>query len=128
MKGSHRLSLGLGHAHLTQGRFEGRTNCLPVASWSLNYDYWLSIKWAIDLQNDLILQTFVIEHGNNQELERNKPLAVELAGIFKFSPHWSALGGVGAEFMEGDCITLTHIGMEYGWHLHTNWEAGIAGV
>jgi hypothetical protein len=128
MKGSHRLSLGLGHAHLSQGRIEGRTSWVPVASWSFNYDYWLSNKWAIGLQNDLILETFVITHGNNQELERNKPLVVVPVGIFKFSPHWSALGGVGAEFSEGHTLTLTRIGMEYGRHLPKNWEAGIAAV
>jgi hypothetical protein len=128
IKGSHRLTLGLGHAHLSQGRVEGRTAWVPVASWSLNYDYWLSNKWAIGLQNDLILETFIIEHGDNEELERNKPIAIVPVGIFKFAPHWSVLGGVGAEYSEGHTLALTRIGMEFGWHLPKNWEAGIAAV
>ena len=126
MKGANRLTLGLGHAHLSQGRFEGRTEWLPVASWSLNYDYWLSNKWAIGLQNDWILETFVVEHGDNKELERENPLAVVPVVMYKFAPRFSAVGGVGAEFANGHTLALTRIGLEYGWHLPKDWEAGFA--
>ena len=32
-----------------------------MPSWSLNFDYWISNKWAIGVQNDLILESFIIE-------------------------------------------------------------------
>jgi hypothetical protein len=76
MKGSHRIALGLGHTHLSQGQIEGRTKWLPIASWTLNYDYWLSDKWAIGLQNDWILETFVVIHSGDKELERKNPWAM----------------------------------------------------
>jgi hypothetical protein len=128
MKGSHRLTLGLGHAHLSQGKVEGRTQWLPVASWSLNYDYWLSDKWAIGLQNDWILETFVVEHGDGKELERKNPLVIVPVGMYKFAPRWSAVAGAGVEYSEGHSLGLTRVGVEYGWHLPKNWEAGVAVV
>jgi hypothetical protein len=128
LKGSHRVTLGLGHTHLSQGEIEGSTVWLPIASWTLNYDYWLSDKWAIGLQNDLILETFIVKHDGDQELERKNPWAMVPVAIYKFGNHFSAIGGVGAEFSEGHTLALTRIGFEYGWHLPNHFEAGIAAV
>jgi hypothetical protein len=125
-KGSHRLTLGLGHTHLSQGEIEGRTEWLPIASWSLNYDYWLSNKWAIGLQNDLILETFIVKHDGGKELERKNPWAIVPVAMYKFSKHWTAIGGVGAEYSEGHALTMTRVGIEYGFHLSKNWEVGAA--
>jgi hypothetical protein len=128
LKGNHRLTVGLGHTHLSQGRIEGRTEWLPVASYTLNYDYWLTNKWAIGLQNDWILETFVVEHGDGKELERKKPWALVPVAMYKFANRWVAIAGVGAEFSHGHTLTMTRLGLEYGWHLPKNWEAGVAAV
>jgi hypothetical protein len=111
MKGSHRLTLGLGHTHLSQGQIEGRTDWLPIASWTLNYDYWLSDKWAIGLQNDWILETFVVVHSGDKELERKNPWAVVPVAVYKFANRWTGIAGVGAEFSEGHAITMTRLGI-----------------
>lgn len=128
MKGTHRLTIGLGHTQLSKGQIEGRTQWVPLASWSLNYDYWLSNKWAIGLQNDWILETFVVLHGNNEELERVNPLVMVPVAMYKFAPRWNAIGGVGVEYSHGHTLALTRIGLEYGWHLPNNMEAGLAFV
>lgn len=128
MKGSNRLTFGLGHTHLSQGKIQGETEWVPVASWTLNYDYWISDNWAIGLQNDMILETFVIEHGDGKELERKNPLAMVPVAMYKFANRWTAIGGVGAEFSHGHTLAMTRLGLEYGWHLPNNWEAGLAAV
>ena len=38
-KGASRLTIGLGHAHVSEGKIDGDTKWLALASWSLNYDY-----------------------------------------------------------------------------------------
>ena len=126
MKGSSRLTLGLGHTHVSEGKVDGHTEWLPMASWSLNFDYWLSNKWAIGLQNDLILEKFLIEDHEHEIIERKYPWAVVPVVIFKPGKHISFLGGVGAEFSSGHTITMTRLGMEYGWHLPNNCEIGAA--
>jgi hypothetical protein len=128
LKGTHRFTLGLGHTQLSQGQIEGRTEWVPLASWNFNYDYWLSNKWGIGLQNDWILETFVVIHGNNEELERERPWVIVPVGMYKFAPRWTAIGGVGAEYAKGHALTLTRLGMEYGIHLPKNMEAGVAFV
>jgi hypothetical protein len=63
-KGLNRITVGLGHTHISEGKIDGDTEWLTLASWSLNYDHWFSDKWAIGLQNDIVLESFIIEHGN----------------------------------------------------------------
>lgn len=128
MKGASRLTLGLGHTHVSKGKEEsgGKTQWLALASWSINYDYWLSDKWALGLQNDIILESFVIEDNHNELIERKTPIAVVPVAIYKPGKHLSLLGGVGGEFSHGHNLTMTRLGAEYGFHLPGNWEVGTA--
>ena len=126
LKGTSRLTLGLGHTHVSEGKKEGKTKWLALASWSLNYDYWLSNKWAIGLQNDIVLESFIIENHESELIERSYPLSVVPVAMYKAGKHVSIIGGVGAEFSKGHTLTLTRLGMEYGVHLHNNWEIGAA--
>ncbi len=126
MKGTHRIGFGLGHTQISEGKFEGRTQWVPLASWSLNYDYWISDHWAVGLQNDWILETFVIEDQHGTEIERKNPIAVIPVALYKFAPRWTALAGVGAEFSKSHNFTTTRLGIEYGAHLPKNWEFGVA--
>jgi hypothetical protein len=125
MKGCHRLTLGLGHAHTSKGEVDGKTQWIVLPSMSLNYDYWLSDRWAIGLQTDLILETFIIEHGDEQELERTKPVSLVPVGVYKIGEHLAFFGGIGVEFAKEQNLTMTRLGGEYGWHLPKNWEVGI---
>jgi hypothetical protein len=125
-KTSSRLSFGLGHTSISNGKRNGQTEWLPLASWSLNYDYWLNKKWAIGLQNDWILETFLIENGSGNTIERKNPITMIPVVIHKFSPHWSAILGGGIEISKGHNLGLSRLGVEYGVHMPKHYEVGIA--
>ena len=126
MKGSHRLTFGIGHTHISEGKVDGKTEWVATPSFTLNYDYWLSNKWAIGLQNDLILESFVIESHDEELIERSYPLATVPILIFKPGERFALIAGVGAEFSKGHTLTMTRLGMEYGWHIPNNGEVGLA--
>lgn len=128
MKGASHLTIGLGHTHISEGKVDGKTEWLSIASWSVNYDYWLSDKWAIGLQNDLVLETFIIEDHEQELIERSYPWTMVPVAIFKPGKHLSIIGGAGAEFSKGRTLGLTRLGVEYGFHLPGNWEVGAAMV
>jgi hypothetical protein len=94
----------------------------------LNYDYWLSNKWAIGLQNDIILESFIVESGKEEFLERNYPIAIVPVAMFKPGKHLSFILGAGTEMAHGHSIGLTRVGFEYGFHLPKNYEIGVAAV
>lgn len=124
LKGSHRVTLGLGHTHVSEGEVNGKTKWLALASWSINYDYWISNKWAIGLQNDIVLESYKIEHGDQEILERSYPVAIVPVAIYKPAKRLSLIAGVGTEIANEHNLTLTRLGIEYGWHLPRNWEVG----
>jgi hypothetical protein len=116
----------LGHTHVSEGKIDGKTEWLALPSWTLNYDYWISDKLAIGLQNDIILESFFIEHGNEELLERSYPIASVPVVLYKASNRLIVVAGVGAEFTKESTLTMTRLGLEYGFHLPNNWEVGTA--
>jgi len=126
MDGAHRVTLGLAHTHISTGRIHEKTEWLTAPSWSLNYDYWISDQWAVGLQNDLIIETFLIENTEGEEVEREFPIAIVPVAIFKPGKHFSFIGGIGAEFAASGNLTLTRFGGEYGLLLDGQWEVGIS--
>ena len=125
-KGTSRLTLGLGHTHISEGKIDGKTEWLALPSWALNFDYWISNTIGIGIQNDIILESFIIEHGNQELLERSYPIASVPVIIYKPGNRLMLVAGVGAEFTKEQTLVLTRIGVEYGFHLPNNWEIGAA--
>ena len=126
MKGTHRLTIGLGHTHLAKGKnSEDKTVWLVEPSWSLKYDFWLANKWGLGLQADMVNQRFVVEDKDGQELERDKPLALIPVVLFKPFKHFAFLGGCGVELEHEQNLGLTRLGIEYGKELSKGWEAGV---
>lgn len=74
LKGTSRLTVGIGHTNLSEGKIDGKTEWLTLPSWVLNYDNWISNKWAIKLQNNIALDFFFIENGDNELLGRSYPI------------------------------------------------------
>lgn len=127
LKGVNRLTIGLGHTHLSKGKNEdGKTTWLAVPSWSLNYDYWISNRWAIGLQTDLVIEKFIVEQTDGEDLEREKPVALVPVAIFKPYKHFSFIAGPGVELEKNENLFLTRLGAEFGCDLPKGWEAGIA--
>jgi hypothetical protein len=128
MKGASRLTFGLGHTHISEGKVDGKTQWLPLASFSLNYDYWIKDRWGIGLQNDLILESFIIENNNGEFIERKSPVSIIPVGMYKFANRWTAILGAGVELSREKNLGLTLFGIEYGWHIPSHYEVGIAVV
>lgn len=126
MKGSHRITMGLGHTHLSKGKnTDGKTVWLPLASWSLNYDYQIGARWGIGLQTDLVLEKFIVEE-NEKEVEKEKPITIVPVAIFKPGRHFSFIAGGGIELEKEENLGLSRVGIEYGCELPKGWEAGVA--
>lgn len=126
MQGTHRITLGLGHTSVSEGKIDDKTEWLSMPSWSLNYDYWISEKFSVGLQNDLIVESFKITDHEEEEIERHYPLTTVPVILYKPWNNFSFLGGVGAEFSGGHALWLTRLGAEFGVHIPGNWEAGAA--
>ena len=129
-KGVHRVSLAISHNNISQGaRSESSdTKWLTLPAWSMDYDYWLSDKWAIGLHTDFIVENFYVKANLTDEdevLERSYPIAPAVVGIFKPTRHSSFLLGAGVEFAKEENLFLNRIGYEWGTEINKGWELGI---
>jgi len=120
----HSLALVVGHARIGQGRnAEGDKEYLAVPSLAIDYNYWINPKWAIGLHTDLLNEKFFIEDENGRILERNRPIAPAITGVFKPTERWAISLGLGKEFSnEEENFTLTRFSIEYGVEIRKGWE------
>ncbi len=127
-KGLNRVTLGLGHTHISEGKIDGETRWLALASWSINYDHWFSEKLAVGLQNDIVLESYIIEHGDEEFLERSYPISIAPVFLYKPGKKLVIIGGIGTEISKGNRLPMTRFGLEYGFHLSPKWEVGITAL
>lgn len=124
----HEVSLLIAHTGVSQGlNVNGERGWLMLPSWGLNYNYWLSQRWAIGLHTDLITETFVVKENHNEaegepEVERTRPIAPAIMASFRPHHHWAVTLGAGAEFAQEGDLFLMRAGTEYTIHLGGPWE------
>lgn len=122
----HRLSLGLGHTHVPAGELADGRDKIAFASWTLDYDYHFNERWAVGIQTDLIMESFIIMRQEDEEIERDFPFSVASVALFKPFERWSFVGGLGAEFAPGETLAFTRLGAEYGFEISEKWEIGVS--
>jgi hypothetical protein len=124
-EGKHSLAFVLSHARIGQGRdAEGNKQFTMVPSFALDYNYWISEKFAMGLHTDFLNENFFIEtEDEGQLIERERPIAPALMGTFKPGEHWSFGLGFGGEFAKGgETYFVTRLGIEYGVEIRNGWE------
>lgn len=132
LKNCHRVTLSISHSHIREGlKNENGLTGITLASWALDYDYWLSDHWAIGLHSDMLLENFsVVARRNDKEeeevLERSYPVASVPVVLFKPWKHLLFLGGVGGEFAKGENFMVYRMGTEFSWPVHKSWEIGLS--
>ncbi|MHA7130547.1 hypothetical protein [Algoriphagus namhaensis] len=119
----HSIAFVLGHARIGQGRnFQGEKEFLMVPSLGFDYNYRFNEKWGIGLHTDLLNENFFVENEKGEILERERPIAPALVGIFKPSERWSISLGFGREFSPAESLNLTRLSVEYGTEIRKGWE------
>jgi hypothetical protein len=117
------IGIALNHAHIFRGRDPlGKKKSIGLPAWALDYNYHISPKWAIGLHTDVIFEQYIIANHEGEEIERSRPIAPALMGVYKPGEHWSFLAGVGGEFAKEENFFLTRLGIEYGVEIRKGWE------
>jgi hypothetical protein len=119
----HSISFVIGHARIGQGRnAAGDKEFLAVPSVAIDYNYWISERWGLGIHSDFLNENFFIENEDGEILERERPIAPALMGVFKPGEHWTFSLGIGKEFAGKENFTLTRISIEYGVEIQKGWE------
>lgn len=128
-KGGHKITIGIGQAHIHENFAEKGKEWVMASSLALNYDYLISDRWAIGLHNDLVLDDFSIEKMQGgtpiRTIERKRPLATKLVGSYSPLRHFMVNAGAGAELEESENFFLTTLGAGYEFTAGKGWGFGV---
>ena len=131
----HYLGLSIGHTHVSGGVQNGDTKWLALPSFGVSYVYGFNEKWGIGIHSEMIVEDFLVQgssaesrmvrNDSDQEIaiiERGRPIAVAVVGIYKIHKHIGLLAGGGMEFSEHQDFALVKIGAEFPYHFAPGWE------
>jgi hypothetical protein len=124
----HEVAFLLAHTAVSQGiNVNGDRTWLMLPSWGLNYNFWLSSKWAIGLHTDLISETYLVTENHNEGeeepvVERTRPIAPAVMATYRPHEHLAFTLGAGQEFAQEGNLPLARAGVEYTIHLGGPWE------
>lgn len=114
-----RVAVLIGHTFIPARHSSER---LIIPSWGLDLEYWFNPKWGLGLHNDVELQSFIIEKGADEIVEREYPLVITLDALYK---PWKGLVlqlGPGYELERTENYFLVRFGLEYEFDLPGHWD------
>jgi len=118
----HRISPMISHTHIPNGSFAAnKPSGIIVPSWGLNYDFWITPRWAIGSHNDMEIAHYVIEDEHGVEIDRERPIILSVVGIFKPTHHIELLAGFGKEFEKHHNYWVYRFGIEYEFDIRNHW-------
>jgi hypothetical protein len=131
----HAVGLTIGHTHIQSGFKDDDSKWLVLPSFGLHYAYAITEKWLVALHSEIIVEDFVVkasgsggENGHGGEvketavIERGRPVAVAVVGMYRIHKHITLLAGGGMEFSEHEDFGLVKIGADFPYHFGNNWE------
>jgi len=123
-EGKHRITFMPSHTFIKIGSSDSQ-KWTALASYGLNYDYWIKENMAIGLHSDLVAESFIVSRFDDAEtIERERPLALIGVFLYKFECGLTPLVGAGIELEKEEQLALIHLGMEYGVEFNKGWEVG----
>ncbi len=105
---------------------ENDVQIIAIPIIALDYEYWFNHKIGIGSANDLELSSYVVEHDENEEFEREYAFSTSILFLYEPIKGWKLFAGPGYEFEKSENLALFKIGTEVFKSFEDGWSAGIA--
>ena len=123
----HKILFLYGTGWVPQGDpSEERTGVMVVPTLGVDYEFWLTEKVAIGVQNDFELSQYVIETHDGEEIDREFAYVLVGAVILEPVPNLSLFFGPGGEFEKNHNFFVFRVGGEYGIPIRNHWDVGFS--
>lgn len=92
----------------------------------VDYEFWLTHKFAVGVLNDFELSTYVVENHDGEDFERE--YVYVLVAVFVYEPiaNLSLFLGPGGEFEKNHNFFVFRVGAEYGIPIRNHWMSASA--
>ncbi len=115
-----RVAVLIGHTLVPAGGNNSENVAIP--SWGLDLEYWPSRRWGVGIHSDVEIQSFIVEDGEGELLEREFPFVLTADLLYKA---WEGLVitlGPGVELEGEEDFFLFRFGLEYEFELPDEWD------
>jgi len=118
-----RIGFGIGHSYLPAGNHTtDEVNILVIPTIGLDIQYWFNPKFGLALKNELEIISYVIEHDDENEIEREYPIISVLVAMYKLKNGPSFYLGGGYEIEVNQNFFIVKAGIEYELEIGRHWD------
>lgn len=124
----HKVAAVLGYSliHGVQNTQTGKEQYLIAPTFGLDYEYWISHKWAIGTYNEFAHVDIEVETEQHEEfIKRENAMLFSVVGIYEAFPRFSIFGGTGVETDPHHTFWIRYIGMEYSFIRSDDWDVSV---
>lgn len=118
-----RLSVGIGQSYMPAGTNLGtETKFLVIPTIGLSFGYKFSPRFSLGLLTELEIITYAITSDDHDEIEREYPFLILLAGKYKIKDGFAVFFGPGIELETHENFFIWKLGVEYEIHIGRSWD------
>lgn len=123
----HKVGLFTGNTiiHGVHNTHTGKEQYVLAPTIGLDYEYWLSHKWAVGTYNEIAFLNIEVEENHEVFVERETGMLFSAVVVYEAFPRFSIFAGTGAEVDPNNTLWIRYLGMEYAFIRNDDWEVSI---
>jgi hypothetical protein len=124
----HKASLLFGDAvvHGVHNSQTGNEQYELVPSFGIDYEYWLTHKWAVGAYNEIVFSNILVEQDEEEYIERETSMLFSGVVIFEPVKRFTLFAGAGAEIEQNETLPVAYMGIEYAFIRCDDWEVSVS--
>ena len=124
----HRISVLYGNTIVPAAKTAtDEQSVLVFPSIGINYEFWIGKKIGIGWINELEMQSYVVSHGSEAELDREFPYITSIGLFYEPFNRVAFFFGPGLELEQNESFLICKMGVEYIIPLPNNFDVAIGG-
>lgn len=126
----HKVGAFFGNAliHGVKNTNTGKEQYILAPTFGLDYEYWLSRKWALGTYNEIAHIDIEVESGNHEEfIKRENTMLFSGVVIFELFHNFGIFAGSGIETDPNETFWIRYMGIEYTFIRHNDWDVSVSG-
>ena len=125
----HKAAVVLGNSliHGVKNTQTGKEQYLVAPTFGLDYEFWISHKWAVGTYNEFAHIDIEVETEEHEEyIKRENALLFSGVVIYEPFKRFSVFAGTGIETDPNHTFWIGYFGMEYAFIRSDDWEVSLS--
>jgi hypothetical protein len=125
----HKVGAFLGNSLIAEVKNTqtGKEQYVLAPTFGLDYEYWLSRKWAIGTYNEIAHTDIEVETDNHEEyIKRENVMLFSAVAIFEPIHNLAFFAGTGVETDPHHTFWIRYLGIEYTFIRSNDWDVSIS--